>query len=66
MYETYRMLGKEREADIEREAQRLHRAALARTARSHEKAPAEAWRRTVPGVVRSLLDAFGRPKLGPE
>jgi len=66
MYETYRMLGKEREADIQREAQRLHRGALARRARSHGKSPAEVWCRTVPGFVRSLLAAFGRPKLGPE
>jgi hypothetical protein len=66
MHETYRMLGKEREADLEREAQRFHRAVLARPAHSHERAPAADWRRTVPGLVRSLLAALRRPELGPE
>jgi hypothetical protein len=66
MHETYRMLGKEREADLQREAQRLHRASLARPARSPGTSPEEQWRRTVPRFVRSLLAAFARPKLGPE
>jgi ferric-dicitrate binding protein FerR (iron transport regulator) len=35
MIETYRMLGRERQADLEREAERLHRAAPFRRQRRH-------------------------------
>jgi hypothetical protein len=66
MHETYRMLGKEREADLQREAQRLHRAALARPPCTSGKGPAKLQSRMVPGFVRSLLAAFGRPELRAE
>ena len=59
--ETYRMLGREREADLEREARRRRLAAAARAARS---APAHAprrprrWRRV--GFVPSWLAGLVR------
>jgi hypothetical protein len=65
MHETYRMLGKEREADLQREAQRIRRAATIGRTRSPGTAPSEIWYRKVPGFVRILAARFGHPKFGP-
>lgn len=62
MHETYRLLGKEREADLRREAQRLHRAATVRPTRSSGKVPADSSRRMMSRFIRALVAGFGRPK----
>lgn len=55
MYETYRMLGREHEADLEREAQKWQRAAEARGPRRH-RAPA----RVILRQRKSIYFALGR------
>lgn len=59
MDETYRMLGREHEADLEREAQKRALAAAARAARPAPRpALAEPRRREWFGVVASRLTRF--------
>jgi hypothetical protein len=56
--ETYRMLGREHEADLEREAQKRALAAAARAARPAPRPAAEPRRREWFGVVASRLTRF--------
>lgn len=59
MDETYRMLGKERQADLEREAQEHHVAAAARSARpTRTEASAKLPRPKWIGVLASRLGAL--------
>jgi hypothetical protein len=60
MWETYRMLGEEREAELLREVQRLRAGASARSnsGRARRKM---AW---MPGWIRRLVSVFRRHGLG--
>jgi len=60
MDETYRMLGREHQADLEREARRRHLAAAAREAgptpvKAPAKLPRREWVRLVPSRLAALL-----------
>jgi hypothetical protein len=59
MDETYRMLGKERQADLEQEARKHHVAAAARAAHpTPAQLPAKLLRPKWIGVLASRLAAF--------
>lgn len=62
MDETYRMLGRERQADLEREAQKRHLAAAARAGRPGDANVSEkpARRRVGLGFIPARVAAFLR------